>query len=162
SNPMDLGFLDQGGYFVNVNATSFTVTIDDPATAPLPVTIRIEFDVSHQDGFTEVLLGTNVSVEEFWVELHLGLDYDADRLQVDLLHWMRDPANVAFDSNAVGPPGITVTYKGQIVFVARFVAQINVAGQNVDVGGWVQKVLRDKIFGKLTERDTITGRSKAD
>jgi len=157
SSPTSIGFLDNGVSFPSVDS-SLAISLD-PAS-PMPIGIRIDFETPFNLHVTGPLnVGLPLTVTTFWIEIHFTLDWDSDNQKVDALSWMRDPAFIAF-TDLFGMPD-TVVHDG-VTVVKVDVKVIGPPLVPVDLGGMLQKRIREKILNTFFQRDALTGKTTAD
>jgi hypothetical protein len=148
--PTSLGFLAHNAVFANVSS-KLTIGIEQPVTKALPVTVRIVFDTTDQGDGAPIIGKNGWEVHEFWVELHLSLDWDPERKKLDVMRWASDLPNVTKDSDGAR------YYKGELI-VKVYIR----TDDSTDFGGLFQGAMRDAIWDMLTTPAVITEHSMAD
>lgn len=174
----DLGQLDHGYFFDDINSTVFNVNLD--AANPAPLELKISFET---DGPTEMpstgTIDPDMKFKEFFISVRFTLGYDAAAKRVDLLSWVNDFYNIkVFPFPLTHTVRVTGNYLGKAIdktmpdvavndffdetFIQPVVHVHLVTTRAIDPGGAAQKSMRHKIFDRLVDKDGPAGNKVRD
>lgn len=167
----DLGQLDHGYYFNDINSNFVNVHIFLSNPAPLEVTFSFE-----TGGDTEMPSTSSLSPDmnflEFNITVRFTLNFDLKNGKVDLLSWVADlKDNVKITTTVTGRGEESVTVRGTFLgtpinetvpyilwddlfdklFIQKIVRAHIVTERGIDPGGATQKRFRKKIFDALKD-----------
>ncbi|GAA4730838.1 alkaline phosphatase family protein [Flavisolibacter ginsenosidimutans] len=174
----DLGQLDHGYYFNDINSSVFNVNIDTSNPAPLELKITFETDGPIEMPSTGTL-DPNMDFIEFFISVRFTLGFDAVAKRVDLLGWVNDFTNIKVVPNAITQTvHVTGSYLGKAIdktmaavsfddfvdqtFIQPVVHVHITTTRAIDPGGATQKSMRRKIFNRLVDKDTAAGQKVRD
>ena len=176
-NPMSLGQKTAfhkliGFYFNDINSNSLTLNVN-PGNALTPLTLSLQFETG---GPVEVQGSQSMDVVKFEIRVQLTLRFDEANSRADLMGWVDDivnlkrtPAgglNVRITGTFMGNP-IDVTTPGPDVFVSeQLIGQVLhvefTTSEGSDLGGSLQRNIREALFDTLSKIDPITQISMRD
>jgi phospholipase C len=174
----DLGQLDHGYYFNDINSSAFNVNID--TTNPAPLELKITFETNGPEEMPSTgTLDPNMKFKEFFISVRFTLGYDAAAKRVDLLSWANDLASIKTVTNPLTQTvHVTAHYLGKNIDVTILAAGFDaffdqtfiqpvvhvhlVTTDAIDPGGAAQKSMRHKIFNRLVDNDSAAGQKVRD
>lgn len=156
---------------IDCRSLSLNVAENDNET---PVTALIDFDTSGGASVIEGAIGSatldSMQLKQFTITVRLTLRYDVPSKTVDLFGWIDDLASVKFTPTGVaGVQRISgnflgVQLSGDTLNPAKSIEDLKdkvvdvvfTTSSAFDVGGMIQKRIRDQVFSQLTSPDPIT------
>jgi phospholipase C len=154
-----------GVHLNDINSQSLALRVNS-GDNQTPLTMELQFET---DGPTEITGSISIDVIKFEVKIRLTLRYHQPTNAVDLVGWVDDINAVTFSQITNSPLyQVSGTFLGQSLNdvtaePARY--KTDLIGQVVDViftasasdpAGTIQKAIREGIFNRLSEADSIT------
>src|SRR5882724_1789873 len=136
---LDLGQLDHGFYFQDINSTGISVSIDPKASEP--ITIKITFETG---GAVEApstgLLFKNIDFIEFYIQFKMTFSWTA-ATGIDFFAWIDSLNGLKDDAldNAI----------------TKYVTVHIVSSSSLDFGGAMQKAMRGKLVNNIRDQRKV-------
>ena len=178
-SPIEIGQIHKAfgfvGFFVrDINSKSITLNVNS-GNVQTPLTLEVKFET---DGPVEVGGTQSMDIIDFEIRVLLTLRFDETQGRVDLMGWVDDIQQLKYTSLApVGTPQFQVTghFLGNPVnattvdptgFRSSLIGEALHVGittsEATDLGGALQKSMREQLFDRISKPDPITRISMRD
>jgi phospholipase C len=160
-----------GVHLNDINSQSITLSVNE-GDNQTPLTVDLQFET---DGPTEITGSTTIDVIKFQITLHFTLRFHEATHAVDLMGWVDDMTTVTFTPQSPTVSNLPPVYKVAGTFLGKTLNdrtldparyRTDLIGQVVhvvfttssafDPGGIIQKTMREGIFNKFSDKDSIT------